>query len=95
MPTVDDQRRINIPIKLREKARILTGTEIALFYENNRIFIADASNELVDQDIIDFRMLDSSGRIILPETVLEILEVGKEDSLIVSLRDKRISIFKK
>lgn len=93
MPKLDKEGRITICLDLRNKLAVPYENEIALCFEENKIFIVNDS-EASEYKVIAFRKFDQKGRLFFPKEAMEVLNASIDDMLIVYLYNNKIYISK-
>lgn len=93
MPKLDKQGRITIPLELRQEIGLSSLDEIAICYDfsNDIITICNKQN-IADNCVIAFRKLDKKGRFVLPNDVLNLLGISKNDLIIIFLQNDKLCI---
>lgn len=95
MPKLDRQHRLTIPDSIRKELSWNFPTTIALCYDfyENQILVCkkDFCNDL---SVIDFRRIDSKGRIAFSKECINLLKATTDDMFVIFLKNGKLFVKK-
>ena len=90
---VDERGRLVLPSSLRENLKLYTGAKLQLYIDGDFI-ILEKYNDTKDNKIAITRSIDGIGRIVLPKTLRDTLNIPYKTSLEIYLFKNGIGLKK-